>query len=129
MRRSARKWPAGARWVLVGCVAAVACERSTAPLPRPGPAKLSLVSQPVTAMVGDTIGPVVTVAIGANPGGGTLSGTRTRHAVNGVATVGDLTIEPGGTGYTLTAVSGALQGATSRAFTIAPGACAGCWDY
>jgi large repetitive protein len=66
----------------------------------------------------------VTVAIGTNPGGGTLSGTRTVNAVNGVATFADLSIDRTGTGYTLTAASGALSGASSGAFSVTPGAAA-----
>src|SRR5438477_195906 len=63
----------------------------------------------------------VTVAIGTNPGGGTLSGTATVSAVGGVATFSNLSIDKSGTGYTFTAASGALTGATSAAFTISPG--------
>ncbi len=60
----------------------------------------------------------VTVAIGTNPSSGTLSGTKTVAAVGGVATFGDLNIDNAGTGYTLTASSGVLTGATSNAFNI-----------
>jgi hypothetical protein len=63
----------------------------------------------------------VTVAIGTNPGVGTLSGTSTQSAVAGVATFAGLSINKAGTGYTLTAVSGSLTGATSSAFTISAG--------
>src|SRR5207245_10008679 len=45
----------------------------------------------------------VTVALGANPGSGTLSGTTTVAAVAGVATFPGLSINKVGTGYTLTA--------------------------
>src|SRR5207237_971010 len=55
-------------------------------------------------------------------GGGTLSGTTTVAAVSGVATFSNLSIDKAGTGYTLTAASGALTGATSSAFTISPAA-------
>ena len=55
----------------------------------------------------------VTVAIGTNPGGGTLGGTLTVAAVNGVATFSNLSINKAGTGYTLTATDGSLSGATS----------------
>ncbi len=48
----------------------------------------------------------VTLAIGANPGGGTLSGTTTVSAVNGVAVFSTLSIDKAGNGYTLTAASG-----------------------
>ncbi len=64
----------------------------------------------------------VTVAIGTNPGGGTLSGTATVAAVGGVATFSTLSINKAGTGYTLTASDGALTGATSGAFNITPAA-------
>src|SRR6202011_6170305 len=60
----------------------------------------------------------VTVAIGTNPSGGTLSGTLTRAAVSGVATFGNLSIDKPGIGYTLTAASTGLTGATSSTFDI-----------
>jgi len=58
------------------------------------------------------------VAIGTNPGGGTLSGTTTASAVSGVATFSGLSIDRSGTGYTLTAASAALTTATSATFNI-----------
>jgi hypothetical protein len=61
------------------------------------------------------------MAIGTNPGGGTLSGTLTRSAVAGVATFTDLSINQSGTGYTLRATSGALPAAQSSAFNITGG--------
>src|SRR5262249_32936841 len=64
----------------------------------------------------------VTVAIGTNPNGGTLSGTLTVAAVGGVATFSTLSIDKVGTGYTLTAADGSLTGATSGAFNITPAA-------
>src|SRR4029077_4250760 len=63
----------------------------------------------------------VTVALGANPGGGTLSGTATVAAVNGVATFPGLSIDKVGAGYTLAASGGSVAAATSSAFTITPG--------
>jgi hypothetical protein len=63
----------------------------------------------------------VTVAIGTNPAGGTLSGTLTVTVSGGVATFGDLSINNAGTGYTLTATSGSLTGATSSAFNVSAG--------
>jgi hypothetical protein len=60
----------------------------------------------------------VTVAIGTNPGSGTLSGTATVAAAAGVATFSGLSINKSGTGYTLTTSSGALTGATSASFNI-----------
>src|SRR2546427_310960 len=64
----------------------------------------------------------VTVALGANPGSGTLSGTTTVAAVAGVATLPGLSINKVGTGYTLTASATGATGTTSAAFTITPGA-------
>src|SRR5205807_9675827 len=43
----------------------------------------------------------ISVAIGANPSGGTLSGTKTHSAANGLATFTGLSIDKAGNGYTL----------------------------
>jgi len=106
-----------------------------------GPAtKVVFGQQPTNAQAGSAITPAVTVkvedannnvvtssnapitvAIGTNPGGGTLSGTASVSAVNGVATFSNLSIDKVGTGYTLTASSGALTSATSTAFNITAG--------
>ncbi len=108
----------------------------------PGPpAKLAFTAQPTNVVAGTAIAPAVqvsvldsfgnlastatnsvTVAIGTNPGGGTLSGTMTVSAVAGVATFSTLSIDKIGTGYTLTANSGALAPATSAAFNVTAGA-------
>src|SRR6185295_11422343 len=83
--------------------------------------RVAFVVQPANANAGASIAPAVqvavqdafnntvtsssasvTVAIGSNPGGGTLSGTTTVAAVNGVATFSNLSIDKVGTGYTLT---------------------------
>src|SRR2546425_7728155 len=63
----------------------------------------------------------VTVAIGTNPAGGTVSGTTTVAAVSGVATFSNLSIDKSGTGYTLAAIATGLSDATSAAFTITSG--------
>jgi hypothetical protein len=60
----------------------------------------------------------VTVAIGTNPAAGTLGGTKTVAASNGAATFTDLSIDKAGTGYTITASSTGLTGATSSAVNI-----------
>jgi hypothetical protein len=60
----------------------------------------------------------VTVAIGSNPGNGTLSGTTTVTVSGGVATFNNLSINNAGNGYTLVANSGSLTGATSSSFNI-----------
>ncbi len=107
----------------------------------PGPvAKLAFSVEPSNASAGVAIAPAirvcgqdansnqtpaftgnVTVAIAANPGTGTLSGTATAAAVAGCATFSDLSINKPGAGYTLTATSGTLTAATSSTFTIALG--------
>jgi transcriptional regulator with XRE-family HTH domain len=60
---------------------------------------------------------VVTLAIGTNPGGGTLTCTPVQ-VTSGVATFAGCQISLGGTGYTLKATSGSLTSATSSAFNI-----------
>src|SRR5262249_49743097 len=60
----------------------------------------------------------VTIAIGNNAGGGTLSGTATIAAVGGLATFSNLSIDKTGNGYTLSAADASLVGATSGAFNI-----------
>ena len=96
--------------------------------------------QPVTTTAGATIAPAVkvtakdvlgnvatsftgnvTLAIGTNPGGGTLSGTKTVAAVAGIATFSTLSIDKSGTGYTLGASASGLSGAASNAFNINAG--------
>jgi len=67
----------------------------------------------------------ITVAIGNNPVGGTLAGTRTRAAIAGVAAFGTLGIDAvndsiNDGSYTLAATSGALPTATSVTFNIIP---------
>ncbi len=88
----------------------------------------SPITPPVQVAVRDAFGNTVTaattaitVALGANPGGGTLSGTLTRNASGGVATFSDLSINVAASGYTLTANGGGLQPATSPAFDIQVG--------
>jgi hypothetical protein len=60
----------------------------------------------------------ITIAIGANPSSGALSGTVAVNAVNGVATFSTLSINNTGNGYTLTASASGLTGATSSTFNI-----------
>jgi hypothetical protein len=102
--------------------------------------KLAFTQAPVTSSAGSTITPAirvaiqdasgntvtsataqVTLAIGANPGSGTLSGTTMVSAVNGVAVFSNLSIDKTGDGYTLTAASAGLTGATSPPFDILTG--------
>src|SRR5581483_8381474 len=108
----------------------------------PGSAtKVVFLQQPTNTAAGSSITPAVTVAvedangnvetgdnatqvsvaIGTNPGGGTLGGTTTVTVSSGVATFSGLSINKTGTGYTLAASSSLLTGATSTGFTISPG--------
>ena len=59
----------------------------------------------------------VTLALGNNPGGGTLSGTLTVAAVNGVARFSDLSLDMSGT-YTLVAEATGLGRTTSAFFRV-----------
>src|SRR5262249_46639899 len=99
---------------------------------------LAFAQQPANTVVNATISPAVTVqildafnnlltgdttdqvalAIGTNPGGGTLSGTTTETVRGGIATFSDLSINKTGVGYTLSASSTGLTGVTSSAFDI-----------
>lgn len=106
------------------------------------PAALAFTSQPSSTTAGASLGSVsvairdaagnlvtsasntIALALGANPGGGRLSGTTSAAAVNGMATFSNLSIDRVGTGYTLRATSGTLASATSAAFNITPGAAA-----
>jgi MSHA biogenesis protein MshQ len=83
------------------------------------------ISPAVTVVVQDQFGNTVTsntssisLAIGTNPGSGTLNGTISVAAVAGVATFSTLSINNAGTGYTLFASATNLTGATSAAFNI-----------
>ena len=89
----------------------------------------SSITPAVTVSVEDSLGNVVptatsqvTIAIGTNPSAGTLGGTLTVAAVNGVATFSSLNINKTGTGYTLMATATNLTAATSSAFNVNPGA-------
>jgi outer membrane protein assembly factor BamB len=66
----------------------------------------------------------VSLALGTNTAGGTLSGGAAVTVASGVATFSGLSINRVGAGYTLTAsspTSPSLSGATSAAFNITPG--------
>jgi hypothetical protein len=60
----------------------------------------------------------VTLSIGANPSGGTLSGTLTVTVSSGIATFSGLSIDQIGDGYTLVAVADGLTAAESNPFRI-----------
>jgi len=73
--------------------------------------------------LGNTVtsfGGSVAVALAGNPGGDTLSGTKTITALSGVATFADLSINHAAAGYTLRATSSGLT-VTSAPFAIVAG--------
>jgi uncharacterized repeat protein (TIGR03803 family) len=83
-------------------------------------------SQSINVSVEDAAGATVTtdtstitLAIASGPTGGTISGTTSVAAVNGVATFSGLTFSTPGA-YTLTATASNLTSATSSSFTIVP---------
>jgi hypothetical protein len=102
------------------------------------PKQLAFTGQPATTTAGTAISPAVavtvqdvfgnavaaagisvTVAIGTNPGAGTLSGQKTASTnSSGVATFSSLSIDKAATGYRLAATSSGLTAATSGTFTI-----------
>lgn len=71
------------------------------------------------AMTNAPAGSTVTLSLGANPTGATLSGARTQTVVNGVATFSGLSINKPGVGYSLVAKSGSLS-TTSAHFSVGP---------
>jgi alpha-tubulin suppressor-like RCC1 family protein len=105
------------------------------------PTQLVFTAQPATSTAGQALSPAVevevrdaggnlvtsarnavTLAIADNPASGTLAGTKTVAAVNGIASFSGLWIDKAGAGYTLTASAASLSSATSGGFTINPGA-------
>lgn len=91
--------------------------------PNGAQAGIAFVTQPKVAVedaggnVVTTDASTVTLAIGANPGGGTLSGCSGVRS-SGVTTFSGCAISAGAAGYTLTATDGSLTSATSSAFTV-----------
>ncbi len=99
--------------------------------------QLAFVTQPTNTTAGSAITPavvvaardaqgilvptftgVVTIAVGNNPGGATLSGATTVAALGGLATFPSLSLDNVGTGYTLQASAAGLTGTTSAAFNV-----------
>ncbi|MFO0950551.1 MAG: MBG domain-containing protein [Isosphaeraceae bacterium] len=64
----------------------------------------------------------VAVTLANNPSGGSLAGTTTVNASNGVATLSGLSIAKAGDGYTLQVGSGALSPAVTSPFKVKAGA-------
>jgi hypothetical protein len=81
-----------------------------------GPVKIEILDEDGHLVTGSTAS--VAIAIGSNPGSGSLSGTVTVQARGGVASFPNLSISKPGIGYTLTARSPGITSATSAGFTI-----------
>ena len=87
----------------------------------------SIITPPVKVMVQDFFGNLIptatipiTIAIGSNPNRGTVSGTITMNAINGVATFYDLSIDKtsGESSYSLIAKADGLVDAQSSQFKV-----------
>jgi hypothetical protein len=83
------------------------------------------ITPPVEVRVLDALGNVVTTAtipititLALNPGASTLSGTRTRNAVSGVALFDDLSVDRIATGYRLSSSTPGLASALSVLFDV-----------
>ncbi|MHB8838769.1 MAG: beta strand repeat-containing protein [Gemmatimonadaceae bacterium] len=94
----------------------------------PASSKASVALSAITVAAQDAAGNTIasftgdiSVAVGTNPGGSTLSGTTTIKAIAGIATFSDLKLNRPGTGYTLVFSSTGLSAATSAAFDITAG--------
>jgi alpha-tubulin suppressor-like RCC1 family protein len=79
--------------------------------------------QPVVEVRDDAGGLVtgtrsITIALGAHPAGGTLSGNTVATAVDGRASFADLAVDVVGSGYELTASGSGVRPATSAAFVV-----------
>jgi len=81
-----------------------------------GPVKVEVLDGSGQLATGSTA--AVAVAIGSNPGSGSLSGTTTVDASGGIASFPNLSLDKPGIGYTLTATSPGITSATSQDFTI-----------
>src|SRR5205809_2403596 len=129
-------------WLLsVGLAAGAAgCGGETGPTTPAVPAQLAFTVQPTNTTIEATISPAVqveiqnaagvrvagardpvTLGIGTNPGGGTLFGTTTVNALDGIASFSGLAIAKPGRSYALVASSGSLDPATSAAFNVVLG--------
>lgn len=126
---------AGTRYTLVASGSALTAISNSFNVNAGPPTSLVFTSEPTSAAAGKTLPAVqvtaedasgnlvtsptsITIAVSANPGGSTLSGTLTENTVAGVATFADLSLNLPGTGYTLAASSPGTATATSSPFNI-----------
>jgi hypothetical protein len=123
--------------ILTAALLAIACSESTTPATA---TKLAFNTMPLSVLAARPIDPSVvvtiqdangrtvagattnvTLSIGPNSPAGTLGGTVTLAAVDGVAVFHNVNIDKAGSGYTLSATALNLTGATSSAFDVFPG--------
>ena len=114
--------------------AAVISGLSGATVTNASPSQLAFAQQPANTSVGSDISPAITVdvedssgdivtsdnstvTLSLASGSGTLLGTVTATAVNGVATFSNVALDSSGS-YSLDATDGSLTSATSKSFTV-----------
>jgi YVTN family beta-propeller protein len=139
LHRRTQPWPALVRAAtgLVLAAALPACNGDDGMEPGPGPAtQIAFSQQPTNQYTGDPFDPVVqvelrdangnvavndqgqvSIAVGTNPNAGTLMGTTTVSAVDGVASFPGISIDQPGRGYALRASSDGMS-ATSDRFNL-----------
>src|SRR5881628_2321203 len=126
-------------WTLPAALAAgiLGCEQARPTQPSGAATKLAFTGQPTNVAAAQPITPAVqvavqdavgntvpaatnavTVTLASNPSGGTLGGTMTVSASQGIATFADLRIDQPGSGYTFGASAAGLSGATSTPFAV-----------
>jgi len=86
--------------------------------PDAGPVQVKVVDQTGATVTNSKAAITIAITSTANPGGGTLSGTKTVNAVGGVASFSSLSINQPGIGYRLTAAASGMGSVTSGHFTI-----------
>jgi DNA-binding beta-propeller fold protein YncE len=89
--------------------------KSVAGTPIPGPLQIECRDS-----LGQLLDTKVTITMGNNPVGGTLSGTTTRATANGVATFDNLVIDLPGPGYRLVATADSGASVVSAPFDVTP---------
>jgi hypothetical protein len=86
--------------------------------PTAGPVQVKVVDQLGATVTNSKAAITIAITSTANPGGATLAGTKTVHAVGGVASFSSLSINQPGIGYRLTATASGMGSVTSDHFDI-----------
>ncbi|HVT83107.1 MAG TPA: hypothetical protein VHM90_20890, partial [Phycisphaerae bacterium] len=85
------------------------------------PNAVSVAIQDATGNVVTTDRSNITLTVVSGPGGGTINGTTTVQAINGIATFNGISLPKAGA-YTIQARDGSLTVVNSASFTVSPGA-------